>query len=154
MGRLMQNFLFQTLTGLVAILYLPLCHATSESACPSAPHKMRAARLMAHGGPDQLKIDSIVVPAPGAGEVLVRVSSASINPIDWKIRENASDTKALPWTPGVDAAGVITAVGTGVRGWRCGDPVVAYLDNMSQGSYSEFVVVSAADIARKPPALS
>jgi NADPH:quinone reductase-like Zn-dependent oxidoreductase len=48
---------------------------------------MRAARIHAAGGPEALRIESVPVPIPAAGEVLVRVHFASVNPVDWKLQE-------------------------------------------------------------------
>lgn len=139
---------------LFSVVQWPLAFAGATEGCPTVPETMRAVRLVGHGGPEQLKLESIAVPKPKAGEVLVRVSAASVNPADWKIRENQASTMALPWIPGGDAAGVIAAVASDVHGWRCGEAVVAYLDNVPQGSYAEFVAVPAADVARKPAALT
>jgi len=139
---------------LFSVLHWPLVLAGTAAECPVVPATMRALRLVGHGGPEQLKFESVAVPTLKAGEVLVRVSAASVNPVDWKIRENASSTTQLPWIPGGDAAGVIAAVHKDVRDWHCGEAVVAYLDNVPQGSYAEFVAVPAADVARKPAALT
>jgi len=144
----------RTLALLFSVLQWPLALAGAMPACPAVPETMRAVRLVGHGGPEQLKLESTAVPTPKAGEVLVRVSAASVNPADWKIRENQASTMALPWIPGGDAAGVVAAAGSDVHGWRCGEAVVAYLDNVPQGSYAEFVAVPAADVARKPAALT
>lgn len=139
---------------LSCVLHWPVALGGSQPECPTLPTTMRAVRLVGHGGPDQLMLESIAMPVPKAGEVLVRVSAASINPVDWKVRENPSARMALPWIPGGDAAGVVAAAGSDVHEWHCGEAVVAYLDNVSQGSYAEFVAVPATDVARKPAALT
>lgn len=137
-----------------AVLMSATATARTPTNCEAVPATMRAVRLVGHGGPEQLRLETIPVPRPAAGQVLVRVSAASVNPVDWKIRESAASTQPLPWTPGGDAAGIVVAVGSGVRDRHCGDAVVAYLDNVPQGSYAEYVVAPAADVAPKPPAMT
>jgi len=86
---------------------------------------MRAIRVHQLGGPEVLTIDNAVAdPAPGAGEVLVRVRAAGINPVDAYIHTgNYARKPALPYTPGFDGAGEVEAVGPGVTGFTRGDRV-------------------------------
>jgi NADPH:quinone reductase-like Zn-dependent oxidoreductase len=114
---------------------------------------MRAARIRAAGGPEALRVESIAVPQPGAGQVLVRVHFASINPVDWK-RQEAGDLR-FPATPGGDFAGEIVALGAGVMTWACGDAVAGIADpDGAGGSYAEYVVVPLDAVVRKPPTYS
>ncbi len=64
---------------------------------------MRAARIAAPGGPEALRIESIGLPRPGPGEVLVRVHYASINPVDWKLRSG----RLAEWMPREQARNAI-----------------------------------------------
>ncbi len=77
---------------------------------------MKAIRVSRFGGPEVLKLETVPDPKPGAGEVLVRVKAAGVNPYDTYMRAGgyASGNPTLPWTPGSDAAGVVEAVGSGV----------------------------------------
>src|SRR2546428_8914475 len=75
---------------------------------------MRAARFHEYGPAENLVIEDVPRPEPQAGEVLVRVHAAGVNPVDWKIRRGYLKEfmpVPLPFTPGVDLAGIVTAVG-------------------------------------------
>ena len=78
------------------------------------PTTMRAWRMHDYGGEEVMHFEEAPVPAPGHGEVLVRVHAASINPVDWKIREGmlrGSFAVAFPRVPGRDCAGTVAALG-------------------------------------------
>ncbi len=132
--------------------------ATDSGACPSPrPATMRAIQLVDYGGPDQLKLATVPVVAPKPGEVLVEVRAASVNPIDWKLREGQGRSwwpLELPAILGRDVAGVVVEVGSGVDGWRCGDEVVAFLGGAPHGGYAEYVPVAVDSLARKPRSLT
>ena len=114
---------------------------------------MRAARIHAAGGPEALRVESIPVPRPAAGEVLVRVHYASINPVDWKLQE--AGRLKFPATPGGDFAGEIVALGSGVVGVRCGDRVAGIVDQREgRGSYAEYVTAPVTEIVPKPSTFS
>ena len=74
------------------------------------------------GGPEVLTATEIAVPAPAAGEVAVRVEAAGVNPIDYKLRAGLRVSAPItePRRVGSDAAGIVTAVGDGVEGYRVG----------------------------------
>jgi NADPH:quinone reductase-like Zn-dependent oxidoreductase len=108
---------------------------------------MRAARIHAFGGPEVLKIDRIDVPSPKADEILVRITAASINPVDYKIRQGhypRVTQKDLPKTPGRDICGVIEGEDT---------EVMALLD-WDLGGYAEYVVLARTLCVPKPKNLS
>ena len=118
--------------------------------------KMRAVRIHRYGGLDQLELETIETPTPGAGEVLVKVHAAAINPVDWKIREGYLAEMlphSLPLTLGWDFSGEVAALGEGVEHWRVGDAVYARPDISKNGSYADYIVVSASEIAAKPKTL-
>ena len=125
--------------------------------CPAElPDTMRAVRLHAYGGASNLKLETIKRPDAGAGQVLVRVRNASINPIDWKQREGMVRDwwpLDLPAILGRDVSGDIVQVGKGVDGVACGTAVSAYLERApvsgQSGGYAEFVVVDARDVVPK-----
>lgn len=114
---------------------------------------MKAMRIRAYGGPEQMQLEDAPIPLCGANDVLVRVVAAGINPIDWKIRSGAmaeSLPKPFPITLGWDAAGVVAAVGGVATGFKTGDEVFFYAEFGRGGSYAEYVAVDAAQVALKP----
>jgi NADPH:quinone reductase-like Zn-dependent oxidoreductase len=113
---------------------------------------MLAYRIHRFGGPEVLRSEKIDVPEPGAGEVLVRVHTASANPVDNKTRAGEYPMireDKLPYTLGRDFAGVIERVGANVAGWKQGDQVYGFV-GQGPGAYAEFVVVSEVALARPP----
>jgi NADPH:quinone reductase-like Zn-dependent oxidoreductase len=76
---------------------------------------MRAVRIHAHGGPEVMRLEEVPVPQAHAGEVLVRLAAASVNPIDWKMRQGLMKL-TLPRVLGRDGAGIDTASGKRVLG--------------------------------------
>ena len=96
---------------------------------------MRAIRVHACGGPEALRYDEIPVPAPQAGEALVKIAAAGVNFIDVQHRAGRYKPPALPFTLGSEAAGTVTAVGAGVTEVAVGDRV-AYA--MVLGAYAEY----------------
>ncbi|CAD6538150.1 NADP-dependent oxidoreductase [Paraburkholderia sabiae] len=119
------------------------------------PDTMRAFRIHRFGGPEVLEADSIAVPQPGRGELLVRVLASSVNPVDIKTREGRYPLireDALPYTLGRDFAGVIARTGDGVAGWKAGQEVYAFI-GQGPGAHAEYVVVDQAALARKPSTL-
>ena len=85
---------------------------------------MKAARIHQFGPPDVIVIDDVPRPAPGAGEVLVRVASAGVGPWDSWIRDHTSVVQvALPITLGSDLSGTVESVGPDVTKFRPGDAV-------------------------------
>ncbi|NLR77869.1 NADP-dependent oxidoreductase [Chitinophaga eiseniae] len=108
-----------------------------------------AIRVHTYGGPEQLLLEEIPVPLPAKDEVLIKVVVSGVNPIDWKVREGFMQ-HPLPYIPGVEGAGVVTAVGEGVYGLKTGDEVYGSID----GSYTTYASVSTEVLFRKPPAVS
>lgn len=119
---------------------------------------MRAAQINEYGGKDVVKIvDDAPKPQVGAGEVLVNVHTAGVNPFDWKVREGYLKDSApmkLPATLGGDFAGTVAELGEGVAGFSVGDEVFGQANALSgQGSYAEFTPVKASSLAIKPKTL-
>ncbi len=111
---------------------------------------MNAIRVQSTGGPEVLRLEELPVPQPGPGQVLVRVEAAGVNFIDIYQRSGRY-TIALPFTPGQEAAGTVTAVGAGVTTPRVGDRV-AYASVM--GAYAAYASVPADRVVPLPPAVS
>jgi NADPH:quinone reductase len=85
---------------------------------------MHAIRVHQFGGPEVLTPEEIPDPKPGAGEVLVRVRAAGVNPVDTYIHTGTYAFKpSLPYTPGFDGAGEVESVGSGINGFAAGDRV-------------------------------
>jgi len=113
---------------------------------------MKAIVVHQYGGPEVLKFEDYPDPAPGPGEVLVRVAAASVNPIDYKRRAGLTRDfypMQFPGLIGVDVAGTVVKIGPGVEGFSAGDRVFAMADN----TYAELCVVSAAVLANVPKGL-
>ena len=113
---------------------------------------MKAIVVHQYGGPEVLKFEEYPDPVPGAGEVLVRVAAASVNPIDYKRRAGLTkDFYPLhfPGLIGVDLAGTVVKVGPGVEAFTVGNEVFAMADN----TYAELCVVKADVLADIPEGL-
>jgi NADPH:quinone reductase-like Zn-dependent oxidoreductase len=110
---------------------------------------MKAIVLHEYGGPDKLKYEDAPDPVAGEGEVLVRLSATSVNPVDFKMRSGAAASRFPVEFPGIlgrDIAGIVRAVGNGVSGFAPGDKVIA----LGSKSYAELAVVKATDLAHLP----
>ena len=110
---------------------------------------MKAIRIREVGGPEAMRLQDIDVPEPGPGEARIRVEAAGVNFIDVYHRTGLYPAPC-PFTPGMEAAGVVDAVGPDVEDVRIGDRV-AYA--MSLGSYAEQVVVEAWKLVPVPGGL-
>lgn len=117
---------------------------------------MRAAVVEEHDGPFVIK--NLPIPAPRAGEVLVRVHASGVNPLDTKIRAGRADhaRHPLPAVLGIDLAGSVEAIGAGVSEFKVGDEVFGMTGGVGghQGSLAEFASVDAVLLAPKPARLS
>ncbi len=105
------------------------------------------------GGPEVLTLTPIEVAAPGPGEVAVRIEAAGVNPVDHKLRAGlrASGEITAPRRVGGDGAGVVSAVGPDVEGFRAGDAVVVH---GASGTYATDLVVPADRLSPRPPQVS
>src|SRR5206468_9375214 len=117
---------------------------------PKGTTSVKAIRVHSPGGSEALRYEDVPQPAPGAGQVLVKVEAASVNFVDVYQRTGLYKV-ALPFTLGQEAAGVVTAVGSGVSEVKVGDRV-AYCHVM--GAYAEYAVVPADRIVRLPEGVS
>lgn len=100
---------------------------------------MKAIRVHEFGGPEVLKLEDAPTPKPSADEVLVRVHAAGVNPYDTYMRAGTYAVKpTLPYTPGSDGAGVVEAVGDGVKRVKPGDRV--YTARTITGAYAEYAL--------------
>ena len=116
---------------------------------------MKAVITKAYGSADVLSVENVDKPIIGEDEILVEVRAASINPIDWKIRNGELKMmigKTPPRILGADYAGVVSAVGAAITGYKVGDEVFGMINGMKakEGTYAEFVSVKESDIGIKP----
>lgn len=113
---------------------------------------MAAARIHAFGGPDEVRIEAVAAPRPRQGELLVKVLAASVNPVDYKIRQGKYpevQANALPYTLGRDACGEVAELGEGVTGFNVGEPVFAML-GIERGGHAEYAIVLAEEAVAAP----
>lgn len=113
---------------------------------------MKAVRVHQNGGPEALRYEDVEVPAPGAGEVLVRHTAIGLNFLDVYYRSGLYPApNGLPLTPGGEAAGVVEGIGAGVTALRKGDRV-AYTTPL--GAYAEQRVIAADRVVKVPDEVS
>jgi NADPH2:quinone reductase len=120
---------------------------------------MRAITYSKFGGADVLELTEQPDPHIGPDTLLVRVRAASVNPIDWKIRQGYLDgliDTAFPAIPGWDVAGVVEQVGLDTPELEVGDEVYGYVrkDTVQGGTFAELVAAPVRTLARKPASLS
>jgi NADPH2:quinone reductase len=114
---------------------------------------MKAILVHQFGGPDVLRIEEVPTPKPGAGQVLVRIHAAGVNPYDTYMRAGTYAVKPpLPYTPGSDAAGVVEAVGEGVVRVKRGDRV--YTARTLTGAYAEAALALESQVHPIPETVS
>lgn len=113
---------------------------------------MRAVIISETGGPEVLRVGEREVRAPGKGEIRIRVKAAAVNPTDTLMRAGAYPGGPRPWTPGMDAAGVVESVGEGATRLRVGDAVMAIVLAVRPegGAQCELVVVPEASAVAIP----
>ncbi|MGB9151264.1 MAG: alcohol dehydrogenase catalytic domain-containing protein, partial [Burkholderiales bacterium] len=114
---------------------------------------MRAAFIRHYGNNDAIEISDLPIPSVGPRDVLIRVRAASVNPVDYKIRDG--QLKAIlplkfPLTLGSDCAGVVEECGTGVKAFRPGDAVFTRLEKTRIGAFAECAVADEDIVAIKP----
>ncbi len=111
---------------------------------------MKAIQVQEPGGPGQLKVVDVPAPVPGSGEALVKIAAIGVNYIDVYFR-NGLYKSGIPIAIGMEAAGVVEALGAGVSGCAVGDRV-AYA--MCRGSYAEYAAVPAWQLVKVPHGVS
>lgn len=113
--------------------------------------------VVTHYGPDGLEAADVPAPSVGPRDVLVDIRAASINPLDKMVR-NGEFKQLLKYKPpfvlGHDLAGVVTEVGSEVRGFAVGDEVYSRPRDLRIGAFAESIAIDAADVAHKPATLS
>ena len=111
---------------------------------------MKAIRVHEFGGPEVLKFEEVPTPKPSAGEVLVRIHAAGVNPYDTYMRAGTYPVKpTLPYTPGSDGAGTIEAIGDGVKKVKQGERI--YTARTLSGAYAEYALALEEQVHPLPP---
>ncbi len=118
---------------------------------------MKAAVITGYGGNEVVEIRDMPRPEPGKGEVLIRVYGASINPVDWKIRNGMLRVltgRKFPKILGSECAGEVVEIGDGVRRVKPGDRVIAHPGARRLGAYAEFACTGEGNVFPSPENLS
>ncbi|OGT98720.1 MAG: NADPH:quinone reductase [Geobacteraceae bacterium GWC2_48_7] len=118
---------------------------------------MRAVVIDQYGGPDVLELRDMPLPEIRNNDLLVEVHSASVNPVDWKIRSGYLEERLkykFPLILGWDVAGVVVDTGAGVKNYKKGDMVFSRTDISRNGTYAEYVAVDETYVAGLPQNLS
>lgn len=114
---------------------------------------MKAIQVQKFGGPEVLEIQEIPTPKPAAGQILVRVHAAGVNPYDTYMRSgNYAIKPSLPYIPGSDAAGTVEVVGDGVKKVKLGERV--YTAKTITGAYAEYALADESQIYPLPQKIS
>ena len=107
---------------------------------------MKAIRVEQTGGPDQLQLRDVDVPSPGPEDVVVKLEASGVNFIDVYHRTGLYKMP-LPFTPGMEGAGIVEKIGERVIEWEPGERVAWA---MTMGSYAEYAVIPGAKLVRVP----
>jgi len=114
---------------------------------------MKAIRVHKFGGPEVMQLEEAPTPRPAAGQVLVKIHAAGVNPADTYARTgNYAILPQLPYTPGTDGAGIVESIGDGVGKVKSGDRV--YLAKNITGSYAEYALAFESQVYRLPEKIS
>ncbi|MHA7963286.1 zinc-binding dehydrogenase [Paenibacillus sp. CAU 1782] len=115
---------------------------------------MKAIAQLGPGKPEELILTELDKPAPGSGEIVVRIHAASLNPVDYKMMAAGHLSWTYPHVPGVDASGMVEEVGEGVTEWQKGDRVVFHGSVFAGGVCAEYAVTTAHTVSRIPDRVS
>jgi NADPH:quinone reductase-like Zn-dependent oxidoreductase len=118
-----------------------------------ADRTMKAVRAHDYGEADILQLEEAPVPEPRAGQLLLRMRAAGVNPADSAARRGAFKQfmpLQFPWLPGLEGAGVVEEVGPDVRGFEAGQEVYGFV----RGGFAQYALAKENDLQLKPAALS
>lgn len=114
---------------------------------------MKAIQVKEFGDPNVMKFEEAPDLIPSSGQVLVRIMAAGVNPVDAYMRSGGYARKpSLPYTPGLDGAGLVEAIGSGMEQVKPGDRV--YVESPATGTYAEFCLVDHRNIHPLPSAMT
>ena len=109
---------------------------------------MKAIRVHQFGDSNVMKLEDIPDPTPADAQILIRAHAVGVNPVDTYIRAGIYGQREFPFTPGMDAAGVVESVGKGVRSFKPGDRV--YTSGTLAGAYAQLVVAKESQVHPLP----
>jgi len=117
---------------------------------------MKAVVIKEYGNADVLNYEDVEKPVPNAGEVLVKVHVAAVNPVDWKIRDGMGEMLGLklPVILGCEIAGTIETVGGKIENFKSGDAVFGFISLQRNGGYAEYAIAKIDEIVLKPENLN
>jgi NADPH:quinone reductase-like Zn-dependent oxidoreductase len=118
---------------------------------------MKAVWIEEYGGPEVMKFGERPEPTPGPRDVVVAVKAASVNPVDWKMRQGmlrGGFELPMPYILGRDLSGVVVEVGAEVTSFKPGDEVYGLADATRGGTFAERVAMDAGLLAPKPRSVS
>lgn len=141
------------LVALVLSIVLAYTYTSNLRATVPLPTEQKA--LFLSGPKGRFVTRNTTVPSPGAGEILVEIHATALNPVDWKIKAYNFLIEEYPAILGTDAAGIVKAVGKGVKNFKVGDRVLhqGYFDNR-HATFQQYTVVPAEIAAKLPPKLT
>ncbi|KAK4745462.1 hypothetical protein SAY87_011774 [Trapa incisa] len=125
--------------------------ALSTISASAPPEMVKAIRVHELGGPEVLKWEDVEIGQPKEGEIRVKNKAVGLNFIDVYFRKGFYKASSMPFTPGMEAAGEVVAVGPGLTGRKVGD-LVAYAGN-PMGSYAEEQILPASIVVPIPPSI-
>lgn len=117
---------------------------------------MKAVLLHGYGGNEQVSIGSAAEPRLRRGEVLIRVHAASVNPVDWKVRNGMARIftgSRFPRVLGVECSGEIADTGSEAGQFKKGDAVIGYAGARRLGAYAEYIALPGSEVYPKPRTL-
>jgi len=110
---------------------------------------MKAILVKEFGDPEVMQLTEKTIPDPGPSQIVVKVEAIGVNPVDTYIRSGLYPLlPELPYTPGLDAAGIVSAVGEGVSHWKAGDRV--YVSHSKYGTYAQYTLCEENRVYRLP----
>ena len=118
---------------------------------------LRRIQYHRYGGPAEMRLEDFELDSPMAGQIVVRVEAASVNPVDWKIRNGMMKFmtgRRFPRAMGSDFSGVVEAVGPSVTRVKVGDDVLGTMSMKAGGSFADRLVADERLVVLKPAALS
>ncbi|KAL7107381.1 hypothetical protein ACP275_06G050600 [Erythranthe tilingii] len=122
-----------------------------SSSAVVASKMVKAIRVHELGGPEVLKWEDVEIGEPKDGEIRVKNKAIGLNFIDVYFRKGVYKASTMPFTPGMEAVGVVTAVGPGLTGRKVGD-LVAYAGT-PMGAYAEEQILPAEKVIPVPPSI-
>ena len=118
---------------------------------------MKTVRIHEYGNADVLQFEELPVPKIEADELLIKIHAASVNPVDWMVREGYMKDMhlhKLPLTLGQDFSGTVEKIGSSVKGFNVGDKVFGRPSIEKDGSYAEYIEVKASEVALMPKTIN